>query len=114
MSTPTIANFSLYRDRYTQSPALIPKAPLWVDNVVLPANTVANYTVPATARVVLFSYSDPNVYTSFTGTAAIPAANVSNGAGVDICPSSAYLSAGDVISFICANAAKVAIKVYGG
>jgi hypothetical protein len=114
MTTPVVANFALYRDRYTQSPSLIPKAALWVDNMALAANTVANYTVPASGRVLLLSYSDPVVYVNFTGAAAVPSTNTTNGTGSDICPSGACVSAGDVVSFICANAAKVAIRVYGG
>jgi len=108
-----IEPFVNFKDRFGRSETLIPLACNWVDNVVLEANTAANYTVPANAKVLIFSYSSANdVYVNNQGVAAIPAVAVANGTGSDIQPSGMFIVDTTTISFICAGAAIIAIRVY--
>ena len=113
--TANIDPFVNFRDRYGLTGSLIPLACNWVDNVILSAGNVANYTVPANAKVLLFSYSSANdVYVNAQGAAIVANANVTNGGGCDINPSGMFVVNSSTISFISAGAAVVSIRVYGG
>ena len=115
--TASIDPFVLFKDRFGRSDALIPVACNWVDNIILAANTAANYTVPANAKVLLFSYSQANakdIFVNNQAAAAIPVANVANGVGNDISPSGVFIVGTTTISFICEEEAIISIRVYGG
>jgi len=108
-----IEPFVNFKDRFGRSETLIPLACNWVDNVVLAANTAANYTVPANAKVLLFSYSGANdVYVNAQAVAAVPALAVADGSGSDINPSGMFIVDTATVSFKSEGAAVIAIRVY--
>ena len=87
-------------------------APTWVDAVVLTANSAATYTVPSTAKYLLFSSSVTPVYINFTTTAAIPGTSVATGAASLIGPVLVNIGAVTSVSLICPTAAVVSIAVF--
>jgi len=110
-----IQPFVNFKDRYGRSESLIPMTCNWVDNVILSAGNVANYSVPANAKVLLFGYSGANdVFVNAQGVAIVANANVANGEGCDINPTGMFIVNTDTISFISEGAVVISIRVYGG
>lgn len=110
-----IEPFVNFKDRFGRSESLIPLACNWVDNVILTAGNVANYSVPANATVLLFAYSGANdIYVNAQGVAIVANANVADGEGCDINPTGMFVIDTTTISFISEGAAVISIRVYGG
>ena len=113
--TANIQPFVNFKDRFGRSESLIPLACNWVDNVILTAGNVANYTVPTGAKVLLFGYSSANdVFVNAQGAAVVPANTITNGTGCDPNPSSMFIINTTTISFISEGEAIISIRVYGG
>lgn len=111
------------RDQGVDNPdvLLIKNVPEYVDHVVLVANVVSSYTVPAGATVVLFSSTVP-FYVKPNADPAIPSVAVTNGTGADYNPTGYYLINLDGVStpgtaittlrFISSSAGVVTIVVH--
>jgi len=96
--------------------SLIRSAPAYVDNRVLAADVAETHTVPTGYHVVLFS-SDCNFYARPNATAAVPAADVTDGTGSEQNPAGWYLvglSSPTVttISLIASVACKISLSFY--
>lgn len=110
------------RDQGVDNPdvLLIKNVPEYVDHVVLVANVVTSYTVPAGATVVLFSSTVP-FYVKPNANPAVPAASVLDGTGADYNPTGYYLipldgtgtgTAITTLRFISSSAGVVTIVVH--
>jgi hypothetical protein len=71
-----------------------------VNALVLTAGVPSTATVPAGAAYVSFS-ANCDIYVRWIGTAAVPAANVSDGTGSELNPTSRYIP--DIMSFSVAS-----------
>jgi hypothetical protein len=106
------------------------RAPSYIDNIVLAANTEYVYAIPANANYLFFS-SDGNFYAGYVGNAgqaiyqtamvaAVPAANSVTGIGLEQNPTARYV--GGLINattkelkevhLVAAQATKLSIAVY--
>jgi hypothetical protein len=103
-------SFILARDanHYT---ALGFNAPDYNDARVLAANVVESHTVPAGAKKVSFSATG-NFYARFYGTAAVPAADVTDGTGSELNPGLRTLENVTAISLISPVACTVTMAFY--
>lgn len=90
----------------------IRSAPAYVDAVVLVANVNQTYTVPANADAVIFSANCSEFYAIIGPTAAVPAANVTNGTASEMNPSSWYTGKATQIGLIAPGACKVTLAWY--
>ncbi len=78
---------------------------------VLAANTAESFTVPAGAAVVVFS-SNGDFYAKVGGTAAVPAADVTDGTGSELNPTVRGCTPGSSISVISPYATVVTAAFY--
>lgn len=85
----------------------------YVDNRVLAAAVAEQHTVPAGANWVLFS-SDADFYAKFgtNPTAAVPAADVTDGTGSLLNPTVRYISGVAKISLVSSSACVVTMEFY--
>ena len=105
-------------------------APDYVDVVVLGVATAESYTIPTGARYIVFSAENPlavsaagavdvtneyqnDFYVRKGGTAAIPAADVSDGTGSFLNPKSLNVMGVGTLSLISPAAIKITMAVYG-
>lgn len=86
-------------------------APDYIDARVLAANTNEDHTVPATAKYVIFS-ADGDFYAKPGGTAAVPAADVTNGTGSELNPVIWDLTGVSTIGLIAEATRKVTLTFY--
>lgn len=87
-------------------------SPTYIDAVVLVATVNQTYTVPANADAVILSANCPEFYAIVGPTAAVPAANVTNGTGSEMNPSSWYIGRATQIGLISPTACKVTLSWY--
>lgn len=90
-----VNKLTLYGDEFFFAPAPATQ----IDAVVLAANTAETYTIPTGARFLLFS-ADGDFYVRYAGTAAIPAADITNGSGSELNPAMRYVKSLSSISII--------------
>ncbi len=96
----------------SQYSANIRPAPTYVDARVLAANVSETHTVPAGGRFVLFS-ADCNFYAKVGASAAVPAADVTDGTGSEQNPAAWLLPVGTTqITLIAAATCKVTMAFY--
>lgn len=86
--------------------------PSYIDARVLAANTNENHTVPTGARFVIFSSSCAAFYAKSGGTAAVPAADVTNGSGSELNPSGYYVVGVTTIGLISPTTCIVTLSFY--
>lgn len=115
----TLPTYMQARD-FGGNSTLIPRVPQWVDARVLAAGVAETYTIPAGCDVVELSYTG-NTYVRANNTAAIPAADVTDGTGSDLNPMAYFLrpfgtqgtgTAITTLSFISASVNTVTIRAY--
>lgn len=83
-----------------------------IDARVLAANTAESHTVPAGSRIVVFS-STSDFYVNYTTTAAIPAADITNGSAPELNPSARILpSSVTTLSLISPTSCTVTMAFY--
>lgn len=83
-----------------------------IDAAVLAIDVAEGFTVPAGAKKVLFSATS-NFYCSIGGTAAVPAADITDGSASELNPSAREVQAGDTISLISPSQCIVIMAFYG-
>jgi len=84
----------------------------YIDARVLAANTAESHTIPTGAKVVVFS-ADQNFYARFGATAAIPAADVTDGTSPMLNPTARGIEDGvTTISLISPVACTVTMAFY--
>jgi len=87
-------------------------APTYIDTRVLGAASSETHTVPTGARFVLFS-ADCNFYAKVGASAAVPAADVTDGTGSEQNPAAWLLPVGTTqITLIAATACKITMAFY--
>jgi hypothetical protein len=86
--------------------------PAYVDARVLAANVSETHTIPTGALWVLFS-STCNFYAKLGASAAIPAADVTDGTGSELNPAAWQISGSTQITLISATACTVTMAFYG-
>ena len=86
-------------------------APSHVDARVLTANTNESHTVPAGARVVVFSATG-DFYAEPGGTAAVPAADVTDGSASELNPTQWNLDGVTSIGLIAPAATTITLSFY--
>lgn len=114
-SASALAQSNLDLPRPTQGPgttALIRNAPSYVDVRVLAATVSETHTVPSLARWVIFS-GDCNFYARPGASAAVPAADVTDGTGSEQNPAGWWIPPGVTqITLIAATSCKVTLSFY--
>lgn len=108
-------NFVIPPDIPMRYPSNIRPAPSYIDVRSLAAGVAESHTFPSNTRFVIFSstcdwYANPN------GTAAVPAADVTDGTGSELNPAAYYWNSppGSAFSMISASACTVTMAVYLG
>lgn len=86
-------------------------APTWVDARVLAVSTAEAHTVPTGALWVVFS-SNCNFYASAVTTAAVPAADVTDGSASELNPAAWRIAGVTTISLIAPTACVVTMAFY--
>lgn len=110
----SVGNFVIPPDIPARYASNIRPAPSYIDARVLAANTVESHTMPANARFVLFS-STCNFYVNPNGTAAVPAADVTDGTGSELNPAAYYWTTPPTsLSMIAPTACVVTMAIYLG
>lgn len=109
-ATCTLVNFALVRDEGSAN-ALIRVPSQCVDNRVLAAGVAETYTVQSGAKTCLFSSNAP-FWARPDATAAVPAADVSDGTGSTFSPAAWYVGATTSISLIAPTVAALSIECY--
>lgn len=88
--------------------------PLYVDARVLAANTAETVTIPSNAKYVVFSATPALFYVNYQGTAAAPAADVTDGTGSELNPDVRYLGALTNFSIVAPATTIVTMCFYRG
>ena len=88
-----------------------PRAPLWNDTRVLVADTNETHTIPTGANWVFFS-TDGDFYAKPGGTAAIPAADVTDGTASSLNPVAWFLDNETSIGLISATTGRVVVMSF--
>jgi hypothetical protein len=65
-------------------------APTYINHYALAANTAKNIAIPANASVAIFS-ANADFYANYTGTAVVPAGDVTDGTGSEMNPTVRYV-----------------------
>lgn len=86
-------------------------APTYVDARVLAATVSETHTLPSTARLVLFA-ADCNFYAKAGASAAVPAADVTDGTAAELNPAAWDVTGLTQITLIAATACKVTLSIY--
>lgn len=90
----------------------IRNAPTYVDASVLAANVAETRTVPTGARYVIFSQNCAAVYMKLGATAAVPAADVTDGTASELNPAAWFITGSTQISMIAPTACTITISWY--
>ena len=85
--------------------------PTYIDVRVLAADTAETHTIPSGAKYVLFA-ATANFYVAYSGDASVPAADVTNGAGVELNPVLRKISGLSTISLISGSACTVTLAFF--
>lgn len=110
----TVGNFIIPPDVAARYASNIRPAPTYIDARVLAANTAETHTMPSNTRFVLFS-GNCNFYVNPNGTAAVPAADVTDGSGSELNPTAYYFSTPPTsLSLIAPTTCVVTMSVYLG
>lgn len=104
-------NLEIQKDSSYYFPTFAIKQSDVINNRVLASGVAESDTVPADARLVMFS-STGNFYCKINGTAAIPAADVTDGTGSELNPSVRSVEAANTISLIAPTACVVTLAYY--
>ena len=104
-------NILRYADQDGRPVLLARNAPDHVDARVLAANVNEDHTVATDAKYVIFS-STVDFYAKKGGTAAVPAADVTDGTGSELNPTIWYISGITTIGLIAPTAAVVTLTFY--
>ena len=84
----------------------------WVDAFVLAAGVAETYTVPASARFVIFS-ATADFYANFNGaTAAAPTTEISNGTASVLNPTARRVTPAATVSLIAPAACTITVEVF--
>ena len=110
MAAGTLGAFNLSRDGNNQN-TFIRTSPGYIDARVLAANVAETYTLTTGAQRCLFS-ADGNFYARPNATAAVPAADVSDGTASELNPTSWYVGNLTTIGLISTAATVVTISCY--
>lgn len=86
-------------------------APTWIDARVLAANVNEDHTVPTGALWVVFS-ANCNFYAKPAATAAVPAADVTDGTGSELNPTAWRIAGITTIAMIAPTACIVSLSFY--
>jgi hypothetical protein len=86
-------------------------APDYVNHYSLTANTAKAVTVPANATIAYFACTNP-FYASYTGTAVVPGADVTNGTGNELNPTVRNVRGVTTVSVISAVDSKFTVAFY--
>lgn len=91
--------------------SFLPFPSAYIDARVLAANVAESHTIPATATRVILS-GTCNFYAKPGGTAAVPAADVTDGTASDLNPSGYTFSGQTAIGLIAAETCIVTLRFY--
>lgn len=95
--------------------SFLPDIPIYIDARVLAATVNESHTVPTGARYVIFSSTCAAWYAKRGGTAAVPAADVTDGTASDLNPSGYRIPNGvTAIGFISPTACIVTMRWHFG
>lgn len=110
------ANFVIPPDVPARYASNIRPAPSYVDARVLAANTAETHTMPSNTRFVLFASNCGAFYVNVLGgTAAVPAADVTDGSASELNPTAYYWTTPPTsISLISPTTCIVTMSVYLG
>ena len=103
--------FQLFPDQRKGFNSYIRNAPKYIDVRVLAANVNETHTTPS-ANVVLFSSNCAAFYAIIGPTAAVPAADVTDGSGSELNPSAWFVGKAAQIGLISPTACTVTISWY--
>ena len=106
------SSLRIYRDVANGFPSYIRGAPSYIDARVLAANTNETITVPASVNAVIFSSSCAAFYAIIGPTAAVPAADVTDGSGSELNPASWFIGAATQIGIIAPATCVVTLSWY--
>jgi hypothetical protein len=110
-------NFVIPRDASARNPSNIRSAPTYVQARVLAAGVSETITLPAGTRLVIFS-STCNFFAKTGASAAVPAADVTDGTASELNPTAWYysnaLTATQDVSVISSTACTVTASAYTG
>lgn len=104
-------SFQTLTDVMGKSTNVIP-SPNYVLALVLPPGTAKTVTVPADARVALFSATG-NFWLGSTGAPAVPAADILDGTAPELNPSGRAVRPGQTLGLVASSACSVSISFYG-
>ena len=82
-----------------------------IDVVFLAADTAESFTVPAKAKIVLFS-STTNFYLNTRAVAVIPTGDITDGSGPEYNPIARQVSPGDALSLIASTTCIIMLAFY--
>ena len=89
------------------------RAPDYIDARVLAANTAEQHTIPADARVVIFSLTGDFFAKYGTNpTATVPAADITDGTGSELNPTARYVRPGEKISLIASDTVTITMAFF--
>lgn len=110
MATP--AALVLRSDASGRNPTFLRPVPAHVDVRVLGANTAESASVPGGARFVIVSANCAELWVKTDGTAAIPAADVTDGSAAELNPSGYYVEGAVSLSVISPTGCTVSLGWY--
>ena len=87
-------------------------APTYVDARVLAANTAESHTIPTGAKYLIISSSCAAFYAKQNGTAAVPAADVTDGTGSELNPAGYFVDGMSTIGFISPTICILTLSFY--
>lgn len=105
-------NFRLPVETGGNFSSFVRQMPTYVDARVLAANVNESHTVPTGARFVLFSGSCAAFYVKNGGTAAVPAADVTDGSGSALNPSAWFIEGATSLGIISPTACVVTMEFF--
>jgi len=108
----TMTAFEMKPDVFKNRNTLTIPAPAYVNAQVLAANTVESHTVPTGAKFVIFSATNIFYADFIGGTAAVPAADVTNGTAPFLNPAAVFIQGVSAISLISPAACVVTMAFY--
>lgn len=104
--------FKLNPDSSGTYSSIVRLAPTYVDARVLAANVAESHTVPTGARFVIFSANCAAFYVLPNGTAAIPAADVTDGTGSVLNPSAWFVEGKATLGLISPTTCIVTMEFF--
>jgi len=114
MAVQAQSNFVIPPDVAKRFASNIRPAPSYVDARVLAAGVSEAHTMPSNTRFVIFS-ANCDFYAKSGGTAAVPAADVTDGSGSELNPAAWYFNTPpSQIALISASTCIVTMSVYLG